>query len=209
MMISKIARLLLITLVIASACKSRKKSGVEQHEGLTGGIEVFSDDFERNELGANWISRSTNWSLVDGWLRVKGDRNEGLWLNYALPERCRVEFDARAASDEGDIKFEIFNTEPRHQTGYIVVFGGWKNTISIIARLNEHGEDRRELDIVPEKGRVYHFVALRTDGTLRWYVDGKLMLEYPDETPIRGRYFGFNDWNSEVFFDNLKIYKLP
>jgi hypothetical protein len=199
--------------VSGDGCKSSRKerrAAVEaaRVEGLTGGVEVFSDDFNRADLGDRWTRRSPGWDLRDGWLHVRGDKNEGLWLNERLPDRVRVEFDAKAATDEGDLKFEIFNTEQRHQTGYIVIFGGWHNSVSIIARLNEHGEDRQEAPEVPARGRVYRFAAVRTDGTLRWFVDGKLVLEFADEAPIRGSFFGFNNWNAEAFFDNLKVFRL-
>jgi hypothetical protein len=55
---------------------------------------------------------------------------------------------------------------------------------------------------------VHHFTILRTDGPLRWFVDGKPVLTFQDEDPIHGRYFGFNDWAADVAFDNLQIYRL-
>jgi hypothetical protein len=193
---------------VASCSSKKKRGGAARQEGLTGGMLVFSDEFDRSELGQNWIQRSGKWSIKDGQLHVQGDRNEGLWLNIPLPERARVEFDARSESAEGDLKFEIFNTEPRHETGYVVIMGGWNNSMSIIARLDEHGDDRREAGLQVEKGRTYRFAAVRTDNTLRWYVDGRLVLEWPDEAPIRGVYFGFNNWTSPVYYDNLAIFGL-
>jgi len=198
----------LLVALASGGCKAKKKATAAVTEGLTGGVLVYSDDFQRDKLGPDWLSRSGRWEVKDGWLHCRGDRNEGAWLNVPLPERVRVEFDARSESDDGDLKFEIFATEQRHQTGYIVIMGGWKNTLSIIARLNEHGEDRMEADASVEKGRVYHMTAVRTDGALRWFVDGRLVLQYADEEPVRGAYFGFNDWNADVWFDNLKVSKL-
>jgi hypothetical protein len=201
---------LFLVLGAAAGCgKSKKKKRAEAStEGLTGGVLVFSDDFERPELGADWLARSGRWKIRDGRLNISNDKNEGAWLNQPLPERVRVEFDAVANTDEGDLKFEIFATEQRHQTGYIVILGGWRNTVSIIARLNEHGEDRLEADAKAVKGRVHHLTAVRTDNSLRWYVDGNLVLKFDDEEPIRGTYFAFNDWAADVSFDNLRIYKL-
>jgi len=51
-------------------------------------------------------------------------------------------------------------------------------------------------------------MAIRNDDTLRWYVDGQFVLQYKDPKPIRGSIFGFNNWASKVYFDNLKIYEL-
>lgn len=190
-------------------CTSKKKIKMHQEEeGLDGGILIFADEFERPSIGDNWLSRSGRWEIKDGWLHSKGDRNEGIWLNYPLPDRVRIEFDAKSMSDDGDIKCEIFATDQRHQAGYIIIFGGWKNSISVIARLNEHGDDRMEKEIKVDKGRVYHFTLVRTGDVLRWYLDGNLVLSFLDEEPIRGKYFGFNNWASDLWFDNLKIYKL-
>lgn len=207
----RLLALLVIVAVALSACggKRKKKGAAEPVEGLTGGVLVFSDDFERETLGDQWTARSGKWDLRDGWLHCSGDRNEGAWLNTPLPERVRVEFDARSLSDAGDLKFEIFATDQRHQAGYIVILGGWNNSVSIIARLDEHGEDRLEAgQPVVTKGKVHHFTVLRTDGVLRWYVDGQPVLSYRDEDPIRGRFFGFNDWAADVYFDNLQVFRL-
>ncbi len=193
-----------------AGCQAKKKPRAEPvTEGLDGGTLLFSDTFDRQELGPDWLTRSGRWEIKDGWLHVReGDKNEGAWLNRPLPERVRVEFDARSLSDDGDIKFEIFNTEQRHQTGYIAILGGWKNSVSIIARLDEHGEDRLEADARVVKGKVHRFTAVRTDRTLRWFVDGNLVLQYVDSNPIRGPHFGFNNWVTDVYFDNLKVFEL-
>lgn len=201
--------LVLVLVAGVAACKSsRKHRTAPAREGLTGGVLVFEDDFEREALGERWQDRSGHWRIRDGRLTVQGDRNEGVWLDFSLPERVRIEFDARATSDEGDLKCEVFASEPRHQAGYIVILGGWHNTVSVIARLDEHGEDRLESPARAEKGRLHRFTLVRVSDTLRWYLDGTLVLEYHDEDPLRGRYFGFNDWNAPVEFDNLKIYQL-
>lgn len=198
---------LAVAMVATPGCAKKKKGGANG-DGLTGGVMVYSDDFQRQAVGDQYQTNSTRWSIVDGWLHIQGDKNEGLWLTVPLPDRVRVEFDARSMTAEGDIKCEIFNTEPRHQTGYVAILGGWRNAISVLARLDEHGEDRMETDTKVEIGRVHHFVLLRTEGSLRWYVDGRLILAYPDEEPVRGKYFGFNNWTSDVYFDNLAIYRL-
>lgn len=200
---------ILLVAAVGAGCKSKKKGRMApEGEGLDGGVLVYSDDFQRDGLGSDWLARSGKWEVREGMLHNPGDRNEGCWLNTPLHERVRVEFDAMSRSDDGDIKFEIFATEQRHQTGYIVIYGGWKNTISIIARLNEHGEDRLETDAHPTKGQTYRFAAVRTDGALSWYVDGRLVLRYSDESPIRGSYFAFNNWAADLWFDNLRIYRL-
>lgn len=174
---------------------------------------VFSDDFERDTFGAHWSTTSEAWSLVDGEVHVAGARNEGLWLTEPLPENVRISFDARALSEEGDIKFEVFTDGATHQSGYVGIFGGWDNQLNIIARLDEHGDDR----LVGAQGRYvelernYTLTIERTDQRVQWSIDGEPFITYDDPEPLRGEgheYFGFNDWDSPVRFDNLKVWDL-
>ena len=54
------------------------------------------------------------------------------------------------------------------------ILGGWHNTISAIARMNEHGADRKtRKDFKVEKGKKYHFRIERRGGHIDWQVDGK------------------------------------
>lgn len=183
---------------------------------LRGGTEVFRDGFERAELGADWRSDHKDWHLEGGWLRSSAVDNAGVWLLRELPERARVEFDAKSLPlpdgkpFPGDIKCEVFATKPAHQAGYVLINGGWQNQLDVIARLDEHGTDRKERPaarVAPSQ--VYHWAIARDDaGTVYWFRDGVLQMSYPDAAPIAGRYFGFNNWRTNVAFDNLVVYRL-
>ena len=194
--------------LLLGGCKTTKTAG-KNTTGLTGGVLEFSDDFNRKSLGRHWSSKNPDaWQIKDGRLFVSKAHNKGLWLDRLLPPKARIEFDSQAASPDVDIKCEVFNAKPQHQTGYIVILGGWHNRLSIIARLREHGKDRLATDRVGKQGKLYHWAIVRTGSTLRWYLNGDLFMEYPDKNPLKGLYFGFNDWEAPVYFDNLKIYRL-
>ena len=64
-------------------------------------------------------------------------KNNPLWLQARLPRDVAVEFDVRSEFPEGDISVELFGdgTDPR--SGYMLVHGGWNNTLSVIARQDE------------------------------------------------------------------------
>ena len=205
----------LFAALMLMSCEDPKKHNASHsskdsaHRYLSGGTLKFSDDFERSEIGNKYRSTSNLWSLDKGWVHVQGARNEGLWLNEKVPSKARIEFHARSESSQGDLKVELFATKPEHQGGYVVIFGGWKNQLNVIARLDEHGKDRVEQvgpKVVP--GKSYHFAVVKADKTLSWYLDGALVMTYPDPKPIDGRYFGFNNWETPVFYDNLKVYAL-
>ncbi len=91
----------------------------------------------------------------------------------------------------------------------MLVFGGWSNTISIIARLDEHGKDRKERrDRKVEKGRTYHFKVERTGNTIAWSIDGEPFLSFEDKEPLESSghdRFAFGTWVNDVYFDNVKV----
>jgi hypothetical protein len=150
-----------------------------------------------------------------------------VWLREAIPTHARIEFEARSDSPEGDIKVELWGdgrtgakgTSYDDATSYLAIFGGWRNTKHVLARLDEHGDDRLELAVDPEAsdpralpvepGQRYRFRIERpTDDSLSWWVDDRLMFELADTEPLVGEghdHFGFNDWTVRVCFDNLKI----
>lgn len=204
---------------------------------------VFEDDFERgdagpaaeggeagdpSELGPNWTQVSTKaWRIEDGRLCGHGARNHGVWLNKTLPINARIEFDAMTTSDEGDLKAEVWgdglsaatSTSYTNATSYLAIFGGWKNSLHVLARINEHGADRKEIPVDKAsddprqrpvvRGQVYRFKIERTDGkTVRFSVDGLEYHAWEDKKPLIGAghdHFGFNEWEVKTCYDNVKV----
>ncbi len=188
---------------------------------------VFRDEFERAELGPDWLPLSEAWRIEKGWLCVEAARNRGAWLKRTIPHAARIEFDAVAHSAEGDLKVELWGdgrsgaTSATYDdaTGYVAIFGGWRNSLHVLARLDEHAPTRMELALsqasedpraLPvQAGNVYHFKFERKQGNiLSWSVDGRLLFEHSDPRPLTGPghdHFGFNDWNARVCYDNLVI----
>jgi hypothetical protein len=184
------------------------------HYALRGAAEVtttvpFKDDFERPELGRDYGATGGFWRILGGQLYSPGVKNNPLWLKAKLPRDVVVEFDARADSTSGDIKCEIFGNGRDHSSGYVLVFGGWTNTISALARLDEHGADRKERrDKKVEKGKTYHFKITREGRVLTWFIDGESFLSWDDAAPLEGSghdRFGFGTWATDAWFDNLEI----
>jgi len=187
----------------------------------------FEDDFERPDLGPDWLALSPAWRIESGRLCGRGARNRGVWLKRVLPDAARIEVTAIAGSDEGDLKLELWGDGRSgasgatydHATGYLAILGGWRNQRHVLARLDEHGDDRLELTVDPSgedlrrrpvvAGRPLRFVVERRDGrTLRWEVDGVIVHEMIDDQPLRGPghdHLGFNDWEAPVCFDDLRI----
>ncbi len=107
----------------------------------------FEDDFSNPDTVAkNYSSIGGYWRVENGWLLSPGVKNNPLWLKARLPQNVAIEFDAKSHSPEGDIKMEIFGDGIDHASGYVLIFGGWNNSLSIIARLDEHGRPLAELE---------------------------------------------------------------
>lgn len=185
-------------------------------DGLTGGKLVFEEHFDGPALSQHWLVRQAGeWQIAEGWLKSErvadeNQRNQGIWLQTPLPKKTRVSFKSRSLTKVGDTKCEIFNVEPRHEQGYSVIFGGWNNTTNAIARKGEHEANRRNQSEPPkvEPGRTYAWTIVRTDAVVRWYIDGKFMLAYDDPSPVDGNFFGFNNWSSDLRFDDVVVYEL-
>lgn len=180
------------------------------------GTEIFRDEFERDELGPSWRVTGEGVRIEHGVVKLRDTRNHPLWLELALPDDVHVAFDAWAQSEEGDIKVELCGDGSSVATsanytasGYVVIFGGWNNTLNAIARRNEHGRDRvtaSEPRVDPD--RRYHVDITRSGGELVWEVDGKEVLSLDDPAPLRGPghdHFAFSGWEAETHFDNLVI----
>lgn len=174
---------------------------------------AFVDDFSDADLASRYHHQGGSWRVVDGALSTLGDRNLPLWLRSPLPCNVIVEFTSTSSSPAVDMKIEIFGDGIRHESGYVVVVGGWNNTLSGIARLDEHEPARVMHRSRYQSNQKTAWRIERTDGrTLRLWVDGVEVAAYVDAAPLcgsRNNRFAFSGWESEVRFDDLRITPLP
>lgn len=180
----------------------------------------FSDSFDRPELGSMW--RATNpdaFRIMNGALSAHGAHNQPLWLAGALPRDAVIDLDVWSNSPDGDIKVEVFGDGHSYDpdrggyvsTGYVLIMGGWHNALSAIARMNEHGHDRKTRSlprVVP--GKRYHWRIVRRGGLLQWFVDDMTapFLVYDDPAPLAGPghdHLAIGNWESDAWYDNLEI----
>jgi hypothetical protein len=167
------------------------------------------DDFSRETLGSAWFVSGGQWRIVDGYLFSAGARNAPLFLLADLPNDVRIEFDAYSETTEVDTKCELMTDGRRHASGYIFVLGGWNNTLSAIARLDEHGRDRKERKpTLAEPRKWHHWTIIKKGPSIRWDLDGSPYMTFQDDTPLSGpgqNRFAFSNWENRVRYDNLRI----
>ncbi len=158
---------------------------------------------------ARWWSGGSSWRLLDGRLHAAAARNNPLWLDAALPRDVRISFTAMALGAHGDVKVELFGNGRDHASGYVLVLGGWKNTVTVLARLDEHGLDRLETATpLAQQGVAQRWELTARGARLTWRLDGETVLELEDPAPLRGPghdRFAFSGWESDVLFDDLLI----
>lgn len=183
---------------------------------------------DTSNLGPNWYqSKTTAWRIENGRLCGKGARNHGVWLTKRIPINARIEFDAIATSEKGDLKAEIWgdgqssatSISYTNATSYLAILGGWENTFHVLARINEHGSDRKEIKVDKDSddprehavsvGQVYRFKIERSDSkTVRMFVNNIEYHTWVDAEPLAGighDHFGFNNWEVKTCFDNVRI----
>ena len=174
------------------------------------GAALFADAFDRAEIGPDWVAPEGGpWRIEDGALHVQNAQNKALWLARPLPDEVIVEFDAWSTSADGDVKCEIFGDGAKHESGYSLIFGGWTNTITTIARLGEHEPGRVEMRDAMTVGKHYHWKIVRAAAEIELYVDGALKIARHDPEMLRGPghdRFAFNDWASDSHYDDVKVY---
>ncbi len=149
-----------------------------------------------------------SWSIYEGKLHTLGDKNAPLWLKTPLPDEAIISFDMTPTSSDIDLKVELYGDGLRHESGYIVILGGWKNTLTVIARQNEHEKTRFEKKTTWPAHQKMHVEIIRANNELKLTVNNTLVGSYRDASPLKGprhRYMAFNSWKSPGYFDNLVI----
>lgn len=211
-----------VCVLVLAGCDFRSGPGPvakdDPAQDFCAGTQLLSEEFETGDLdGSRWtIPTDGTWSVEDGWLHsAPGNKNAALWLQQSLPENVRIEFDARSESVHGDLKVEVFGDGKTHESGYVLIFGGWKNSLNVIARLDEHGKDRKAAPGEKvKKGATYKMAVVRNGSAVRFYSDRDkktLLMEFADAAPLRGAghdRFAFNNWDVPVYFDNVRVVDL-
>jgi hypothetical protein len=174
------------------------------------GTVPFADDFERTSLGEHWSHYGGDWVIDRGNVYSIYAINIPLFLNVDLPKDVVVEVDVMSESNDVDSKIELMTDGRRHESGYIFILGGWSNSLSCIARMDEHGADRKVKQPTGVTGnKWYRWRVEKKGGDVRWLIDGQPYLSFSDPDPLEGEghdRLAFTNWENKVRYDNLKVW---
>lgn len=174
------------------------------------GSVPFSDDFERKELGANWYPSGGQWMIENGYAYSTGANNAPCFLKVSLPADVVVEVDVHSETRTVDSKIELMTDGRTHQSGYVFILGGWSNKLSVIARLDEHGDDRQVKGPTGVVGnRTYRWRIEKKGGDIRWLIDGEPYMTFTDPNPLDGPghdRLALSNWQNRIRWDNLQIW---
>jgi len=146
----------------------------------------YSTDFsDFDVVERDFFSTGGLWRTMGGELFSPGVKNNPLWLKAKLPQNVAVEFDAKSMSPEGDVKVEIFGDGTDHASGYVFIQGGWNNSLSIIARLDEHGQPYGAIQA--EAGRIAREKGIEADlvKTGAFRSDTRMRVEITPSIPVQ------------------------
>jgi hypothetical protein len=106
----------------------------------------YQQDFsDPGVVERDFFSVGGYWRVVGGQLLGPQVKNNPLWLQARLPEDVAVEFDVRSEFPEGDIRVELFGDGTDPGSGYVLIHGGWNNTMSVLARRDVNAPSLRSL----------------------------------------------------------------
>ncbi|MFP2930281.1 hypothetical protein ACLESO_34815, partial [Pyxidicoccus sp. 3LG] len=123
---------------------------------VTASVPYTQDFSDPAVVKRDFFSTGGFWRTVSGELLAPGVKNNPLWLQAPLPDDVAIEFDVRSEPPEGDIRVELFGNGVDPSSGYLLVQGGFNNSMSVIARKDVNAPNvdalRRRAARVAESG---------------------------------------------------------
>ncbi len=164
----------------------------------------FSDDFNREDLGANWKSVRGKWSLRNGMLCA--DDSAHIVSAWRFTGDVRLEYEAISDVETPCDLSGVLNAKwGEEASGCYFGFGGQHNKDSFLIVRGEVVK-RASLQIVP--GRRYQVVCQREGTKITFSVDGKVIISHVHDKPIAKE--GLDRVGLSVYapgrFDNVRIY---
>ncbi|MEW6364875.1 MAG: tetratricopeptide repeat protein [Acidobacteriota bacterium] len=169
----------------------------------------FSDDFERQDPGPNFLPISGTWNINFGGLRGSGSGFVSIDLVREFPEDVRIDFDASIAPFSGKKEIALFlrNGHDAQPSGYCLSIGADQEVAEI---------DRNNLEIKLDRcpslqgDRSYHASVVRSGSELQVALDRRVQIRCLDPIPLSARdcsVVRIGTYDGLIRIDNLRIYR--
>ena len=171
---------------------------------------VFSDDFERPNLGENWIAASGKWAIKGGRLTLLQPGDAAILYAKPLGPAQRIEFDAWAERGYPCDLSGLLCADPKQGGGfYGAYFFGYGCEMNAFSKLLIGAVDYRTIPLRMEPGERHHIVCERDGDRLSHWVDGKAVLNCLHKDRLDGpthAQAGVYMYLPDQFVDNVKIF---
>lgn len=181
----------------------------------TDGVLVFQDNFERKDLGKDYITEAGKWEIRNGAMYAKTAETFSL-VKFARPlgKNLRLEYTCYSRSPEDMSALLAALPEKKGLNGFAFGFAALYNSYNYIAATNPFTLLTRTTaegfctGAMPSK--KHRIIVEKREGDLKMFRDGKLELAAHDAfaDDKSGKSFGFYTYNT-AYFDDIKVYRLP
>jgi len=173
-----------------------------QHTGGVNWKLVYADNFDRPTLGPRWVVGSGDWKIAEGVLYSSGIAFLCYGEKVAAP--VRIEYDARAAKDPGDLSACWLKDPKENQGGLLFGFGSNGNTL---VKFVWNGEQVAQSGGPLVKPNTWHHVIAQVlpSGKVQLIVDDQMALEH-QLTPGEAKFPGIWSWGAEGLFRRVRVY---
>ncbi|MHC4873575.1 MAG: protein kinase domain-containing protein [Planctomycetota bacterium] len=180
---------------------------------------IYEDDFSDPDVESRWDihgnGKEFKWGIRDGQMRLSGSKDyEVLLLKKHIAGDLKLEFDCRIESDYLTDITCFLNADQSVRikrlasSGYTFQYGGQLNKCNALKKNDLILWEEKKSPLV--KGKTFRVTAQKLGRKLTLTVDGEVVFEVEDKTPIRGGVFsrvGLYSWKTDIVYDNIKIYR--
>ena len=161
------------------------------------------------------------WKVIEGKAKIADGKlvltaEEFAHAQIALktprfPGSVRLEVDASLVGpDVCDLSPLLNGDGTGWESGYLLQFGAAENMENRLRCDGEIVDDAKaDTTVFVTPGKTHHVVAENDGGKLRLIVDGKVILSYTDNQPLKGKghdQIGFYTWNCTLQIEKFTIY---
>lgn len=160
----------------------------------------------------DWMPMGGEWSYKDGFLYGKENGNKGGLLFSKVPytQDVLMEFDIStvlpATRDVNAVFCASWNEETDYlKQAYVCGLNGWWENKAGIESFAKGGFCCLTNSYKYEPGKEVHMIVGQIHGHCFMVVDGQLVMEYIDPTPILGGHVGFSPYCTLLKIHNIEI----